>query len=288
MNLNKIDRVFFGRTEVPVTIFVPWDCNNNCKFCTTKHEYKTLYPACNLNNNMKKVKESIRKMTNNDFITDVVFTGGEPFARLDLLKELISEVKGVQRIFVNTSFSISDQHFNDVLKYLSSKKSKIDSVSVSCPFDGFDNYNRIQALAKFKDKEFFRLNSIISGNETQTQILSFLDKYFLPVFREFNFRADYRKIKQSSLHSTNDKFFKTLMSIPDFQFVTFNGCLVCRNDLFTTKYGKLYYHRGINNTALKFADMLVVNDFIIKQDGEIRYDWNAKCKMTNELFESFF
>ena len=86
MNLSKVDRVFFGRTEVPVTVFVPWDCNNNCKFCTTKHEYKSLYPMSNLDENMNKVKQSIRKMTNNDFVTDVVFTGGEPFADVELLK----------------------------------------------------------------------------------------------------------------------------------------------------------------------------------------------------------
>ena len=287
MDLRKIDRVFFGRTEVPVTVFVPWDCNNNCKFCTTKHEYKSLYPATTLDSNIEKVKQSIRLMTSSKTITDVVFTGGEPFEHLDLLKELINEVKGTQRVFVNTSFSISDQKFEEALIYLQSKRNKIDSVSVSCPFEGFNNFNRIEALSKFKDKKFFRINSIVTGKETKAQVVAFLDKYFLPVFREFNFRADYRKVTQATLHSANDKFFKTLMSIKEIQFVTFNGCLVCRNDLFKTKYGNLYYHRGINNTSLKYGDMLIVNDFVIKQDGEIRYDWNKNCKMTKELLESF-
>lgn len=117
--------------------------------------------------------------------------------------------------------------------------------------------------------------------------MQYLDTHFLPVFREFNFRADYRKIKQSSLHSANDKFFRTLMSTPELKYTGFTGCLVCRTDLFDSKYGKLIYHRGINNTALRFGDALVVNDFVIKQDGEIRFDWNDKCKMTEDLFESF-
>lgn len=94
MNLKSIDRVFFGRTEVPVTVFVPWDCNNNCKFCTTKHEYKTLYTSDKLQQNLENVKNSIKQMTSNDFVTDVVFTGGEPFERLDLLKQLIDEIQG--------------------------------------------------------------------------------------------------------------------------------------------------------------------------------------------------
>ena len=287
MNLSKVDRVFFGRTEVPVTVFVPWDCNNNCKFCTTKHEYKSLYPMSKLDENMNKVKQSIRKMTNNDFVTDVVFTGGEPFADIELLKQLIAEIQKPKRVFVNTSFSISDDDFNKALKYLSSKKCKIDSVSVSSPFNGFDNLDRIYALSKFKDNQFFRINSIVEGNETSTQIMQYLDTHFLSVFREFNFRADYRKIKQSSLHSANDKFFKTLMSIPELKYVGFTGCLVCRTDMFDSKYGKVIYHRGINDTSLRFGDALVVNDFVIKQDGEIRFDWNNKCKMTTDLFESF-
>ena len=287
MNLKSIDRVFFGRTEVPVTVFVPWDCNNNCKFCTTKHEYKTLYTSDKLQQNLENVKKSIKQMTSNDFVTDVVFTGGEPFERLDLLMQLIDEIQGAQQVFVNTSFTISDKKFKEAMTYLRSKRNKIDSVSVSCPFNGFSNFKRIHQLADFKDKKFFRINAIVNGNETQEDILKFLDDYFLPVFRELNFRADYRKIKQSSLHSANDKFFKTLMSIAELKYTHFTGCLVCRTDVFQSKYGHVIYHRGINDTSMKFGDALVVNDFVIKQDGEIRFDWNSKCKMTDELFESF-
>ena len=226
-------------------------------------------------------------MTSNDFVTDVVFTGGEPFERLDLLKELIAEIQGVQRVFVNTSFTISDEKFKEAMKYLKSKSNKLDSVSVSCPFNGFSNFKRIHELADFKDKKFFRINAIVDSNETREDILKFIDDYLLPVFRELDFRADYRKIKQSSLHSANDKFFKTLMSIDKLKYTHFTGCLVCRTDFFESEYGKVIYHRGVNDTSMKFGSALVVNDFVIKQDGEIRFDWNNKCKMTDELLESF-
>lgn len=33
-------RFIKGRSNLSCTIFVPWDCNNHCRFCTSKHMYK--------------------------------------------------------------------------------------------------------------------------------------------------------------------------------------------------------------------------------------------------------
>lgn len=35
----------------------------------------------------------------------------------------------------------------------------------------------------------------------------------------------------------------------------------------------LTYHRGTEQSSLRFGELLVINDFVIKQDGEFRYDW---------------
>ena len=62
-----------GRNNLALTIFVPFDCSNNCYFCTSKAGYRTNPP------NLRKVKEAIIDFfTNYRYpITDVVFTGGE-------------------------------------------------------------------------------------------------------------------------------------------------------------------------------------------------------------------
>ena len=63
-----------------VTVFVPYNCLNNCPFCINKAEYENPEGF-----SADKICESIRRM---DAITpycDFVFTGGEPFADLNVL-----------------------------------------------------------------------------------------------------------------------------------------------------------------------------------------------------------
>ena len=67
-----------------VTIFVPYDCKNHCPFCINKEEYGDMTGF-----SLEKIVESIRRM---DAITprcDFVFTGGEPFADIDMIGYLI-------------------------------------------------------------------------------------------------------------------------------------------------------------------------------------------------------
>ena len=35
-----MDNIIIGRDNISATIFVPYDCTNKCKFCTTKYLYK--------------------------------------------------------------------------------------------------------------------------------------------------------------------------------------------------------------------------------------------------------
>ena len=34
-------RLIVGRSNLSITVFVPWDCENKCPFCTTKSLYHT-------------------------------------------------------------------------------------------------------------------------------------------------------------------------------------------------------------------------------------------------------
>ena len=67
-----------------VTVFVPYDCGNNCPFCINKREYADCSTF-----SLEKIIESIRTM---DAITpycDFVFTGGEPLADLDSVNRVM-------------------------------------------------------------------------------------------------------------------------------------------------------------------------------------------------------
>lgn len=102
-----------------------------------------------------------------------------------------------------------------------------------------------------------------------------------------NFRKDYTECTQASLNDCRDPFLSTLMGMEDFTYQGHGGCLVCRNDVFWPRDDLMHrvtYHRGVELTSLRYGDFLIINDFVIKQDGEIRYDWTKgallpKCVM---------
>ncbi|MEG1594223.1 MAG: 4Fe-4S cluster-binding domain-containing protein, partial [Oscillibacter sp.] len=67
-----------------MTIFVPYDCRNNCPFCINKGEYANLEGF-----SAEKICESIQRMHAITPRCDFVFTGGEPLANLASLQRML-------------------------------------------------------------------------------------------------------------------------------------------------------------------------------------------------------
>ena len=101
-----------------VTIFVPYDCNNNRPFCINKGEYADLTGF-----SLEKICESIRRM---DAITpycDFVFTGGEPFADIKKLQTMIDLIPTTHRVFINTTLPVFEsQSEEDILAFAERNK----------------------------------------------------------------------------------------------------------------------------------------------------------------------
>ena len=76
-------RFIKGRSNLSCTIFVPWDCNNHCRFCTSKHMYKER--TCD----MDAIIAQIKKINQNPLITEFVLTGGEPLADIEKCQALL-------------------------------------------------------------------------------------------------------------------------------------------------------------------------------------------------------
>ena len=301
---NKIRRVMWGREERPLTLFVPWDCGHNCPFCTTKHEYETKYPPEKFDYFFARQKESLRRMLEYGFVDSVVFTGGEPLAdvgRLDELVDIARQCRRNVKIFVNTSLNLTEGQATlaiDYLRVCAAREDKVDGVSVSLPYADIEMFNArgYAALMRLMRMQswpynFVRVNSIIRGNESSAQIRKFVSA-ILATRKEFgvwsiNFRKDYTECTQANLNDCRDPFLSTLMCMEDFTYQGHGGCLVCRNDVFWPRDDEMHrvtYHRGVESTSLRYGDFLVINDFVIKQDGEIRYDWSdgavlPKCVM---------
>ena len=301
---SKIRRVMWGREERPLTMFVPWDCGYNCPFCTTKHEYETKYPAEKIDYFFNRQKESLRRMLEYGFVDSVVFTGGEPLADLERLDELVAIVRrssGEVKIYANTSLNLTEEQGSRAIEYLhlcGTRGDKINGISVSLPYADVEMFNAkgyaaLKRLVSVKPwpYNFIRVNSVIRGNEGSAQIRKFISSILRPC-REFgvwsiNFRKDYTECTQANLNDCHDPFMDTLMDMEDLTYQGHGGCLVCRNDVFWPKddiMHRVTYHRGVERSSLRYGDLLVINDFVIKQDGEIRYDWTdgtvlPKCVM---------
>ena len=311
---TKINRIMWGREEHPLTVFVPWDCGHHCPFCTTKREYETLYPARLLEKNFSCLKESIRRILEYEFIDEVVFTGGEPLADVERLQELVELAKGC-KVYINTSLNLDEQKTEEAIRYLvrscsqhSEGKCGVTGISVSLPYANVRMMNTkgYLALQKLFDRakdthyNWCRINSVVHGNETAEQIRTFLaDLSAIGNAKQawniwsVNLRKDYTECNQGNLNDCCDSIMRTLMSMPDLHYIGHGGCLVCRNDVFApedksrnNRIPRLTYHRGVENTSLRYGDFLIINDLVIKPNGEIRYDWGPGTMLPKRVMDT--
>lgn len=320
----KYSDVIYGRAEKTLTIFVPWDCDNSCKFCTTKHEYNKIHSEEIVMKNLENICTQLLFYISSGFFTHIVFTGGEPFNNLSGLNRIIKTIKTADpthkiNIYINTTLSFKDSKLDDVLKWILNNKNDINGISISRPLGNgsfYKNENTILQTIEFGMKHgldafseikknripLFRLNAYVNGIETEVEIKKYLDrwtkkensgKYF---FKEISFRSDYTITTPETLHSFNDKFFKTIIGMKSLEYLGSTQCLVCHTDLFkdTDREGLVIYHRGIRTTSILFGKKLIINDFVMKQNGDVFWDWEGGVltsvdknkQVLNELFKT--
>ena len=76
-----------------VTVFVPYDCQNNCPFCINKKEYADCSGF-----SLDAILRSIHTMDEITPRCDFVFTGGEPLADLGSLQKMLDAIPNTHRI----------------------------------------------------------------------------------------------------------------------------------------------------------------------------------------------
>lgn len=293
MIADKIRRVMWGREEHPATVFVPWDCGHRCPFCTTKAEYETKYPREKLDYYFSRQKESLRRLLEYGFVDDLVFTGGEPLADIKRLNELIDIAASRCKVYINTTLNLDGQQQEEAFEFLSRECGgpRVTGISVSIPYAdasmmnarGYDMIGRLmRECGHMMPYNWLRVNSVVLGDESAEQIRKFV-KDIISLERgkghgiwAINLRKDYTKCTQANLNDWADPTMQTLLSMEDMPYKGHGGCFVCRNDVFWPNgdmMHRLVYHRGVESTSIRSGDLMVINDIVVKQDGEIRYDW---------------
>ena len=253
-------RFIKGRSNLSCTIFVPWDCHNHCRFCTSKQMYKER--ACD----MDAILAQIKKINQNPLITEFVLTGGEPLADIEKCQILLDAME--KPCFVNTTFPLE----GDVQKRIDFvNNSKIAGINISRHMHQ-KFYEPILPMEDFKKiAKFIKLNVVLS----EAFDVDVFDSFIQPLKGMSNLniciRADYRNITKDNLKNRDEVFEKLIMK---YDYTVSGGCMVCNDDRFYNDDFEISYHRGMEHSLVKYGNRRYVNDVLITIDGMIYDDWD--------------
>lgn len=286
MKFFKKDSIKYvvGRSNLALTIFVPYDCPNHCPFCTSKNDYKS-----NSDFSLVEILKSINKIAYLNQITDIVITGGEPFASLPELQIILDTCKKYHKnIFINTTLPVKNKEEKEkIFNFILKNQRIISGINISrhmCLKTNLEDDSLIKDIYD-NTKLSIRINSVLLDVKAEyTRVSDFINKYS-PYVNSINFRSDYTKIKnQNDLRGLDNPFLQILFKLPELYYITSGGCLVCNNnDFVSDKHVYVSLHRGYEHSLVKQADYYIVNDIIIKQDGKILVDWDGEELNLNDL-----
>ena len=257
-----------GRNNLAATIYVPYDCDNNCPFCTSKIEYRQHFP------NVGRIVQALKSLVDNPLIQDIVFTGGEPLANMTILKMLvdITRNKG-KNVFINTTFP-KDSH--DSLFYLL-EEGNVSGINISRHESSYEQdsklfYNIAPDWLISKISVPVKINAVVTNVDSFiTKLPAMINRWNKPNIR-LCIRHDFRTTTFTNLHTlTDDPILNYLIQNYSFESHTF--CDVC--DTVNFEEG-ISYHRGMEHSSIKMGDTVIVNDIIVFPDGFIAYDWDRK------------
>lgn len=251
-----------GRYNLSATIFVPWDCSNNCHFCTSKATYRDTSAF-----DIWEVAQSIDALNKNPCVKEFVLTGGEPFADLNHLRFILSWC--LKPVYINTT--LPSDTLVDAVRIIDGED-KIRGVNISrhisCKLSNIASAEDLDLI----DKPI-RINTMFSNDDiSNVDKLEELICEFGKKRRDINIREDYRHVTLDTLKSRN-KLFSYLCERYD--YLASECCMVCNTDYFSVDDSFVCsYHRGLERSSVIFGDKCYVNDIIVAQDGKIYKDWD--------------
>ena len=272
-------RLIVGRSNLSITVFVPWDCENKCPFCTTK----SLYSSMDLS--LTNVIASLKELLKTD-VREIVITGGEPFSNLEGLDQILSTIyeHESKKVYINTTFPKKTQN-EKTLELIEKYRCFVRGINVS----------RHNGISSDEDRLFIRsvdcripvrINHIVDETTEKHMTTDDLEKLIYEasfVSSSLCFRYDYRKVLDTeqlkSIHS-ND-FLNRLFEMESLSYVNSHGCLVCNTDVFGYKRGvrdyDVRFHRGTQHTFVRTSMYGIINDIIVFPNGTVRLDWNENA-----------
>jgi len=270
-----------GRNNFAATVFVPYDCKNNCKFCTSKGEYKK-----NTRVSTPELHSFLSSMSKSNLVEDIVFTGGEPMSDIDTLSSMVANVAN-KNVFINTTL-IKDKYFefiNIVNNTNAIKGINISRHEVSYEEDckGFENIAEdwlIKGILKpvkiniVLNYNKFNTDDISNKAAVKTEIEKYIKRWESYSNVSLSFRLDYRYITTENLHNLTCDLISIFSEMFEYSGHTF--CDVCDSVIFQKNGQTISIHRGLEHSSFKMGNNIVINDVIMFPDGTVTYDWDKK------------
>ena len=252
-----------------VTVFVPYDCKNNCPFCINKQEYQNPVGF-----SVEKVCQSIRMFHDITPRCDFVFTGGEPFSDPDGLQVMMDCIPEGHRVFINTTLPVSDLFPEErIIEFTRVNKDKITCINVSRHMIHYVEESNDSLLARLHVP--VRINCVLFTGYPHDDMKAFADrfgKYGLPI----QFRADYTVTTLENLYKREgDEILEDLME--NFTYLGLDGCRIRCGYHFDNNGQHIAYHRTLPYSTItqeidgETYDILY--DVLIKQNGDPHSDW---------------
>lgn len=270
-----------GRDNLSATIFVPYDCTNNCKFCTSKK----MYQSC-----ARDKDEIIRKLKvlNNLDINEIVITGGEPFANMTFLSKMLDTISSDKDVYINTTLPIiypdMDEDIYDFIK----NNPKIKGINVSRHGNDFTEDRQLFSPNIFTDKMIGKLSVPVKINCVMSKnfdIETLLERWSKVKNVRLSLREDYRYVTKENLRDLNDETTQNLLNYCD--YLNHGGCDVCFDIKMQYKDLLVSLHRGLELSSIELGDTIIVNDIVVKPDGNIYYDWDDKNFDIDKMLKDF-
>jgi len=257
-----------------VTVFVPYDCKNNCPFCVNKEEY-----ACMDGFSADKICASIEKMNKLTPYCDFVFTGGEPFANLETLQKMLDRVANTHKVFINTTLPVSQYVTEeDIIAFTEKNKDKITCINVSRHMQHYVQESNDELLTKIAVP--FRINCVLYKHYPKEGIIPYLERFRKISGATIQFRFDYTATTPENLYEeATDQILQDLNRLAT--FTGLDGCRMRCGFHFDYKGMELTYHKTLPYSTVIEKDpktgvtYAILYDILIKQTGSIHGDWDS-------------
>ena len=255
-----------------VTIFVPYDCGNNCPFCINKKEYADMTGF-----SAEAICESIRTMDEITPYCDFVFTGGEPFANLQSLQVMLDAIPRTHKVYINTTLPLlNGVTEDDIVAFAEKNKDKITCINVSRHLVKYVKESGDDLIARMPVP--VRVNCVLFRDYPKDRLVPYIER-IQSLGRPIQFRFDYTDTTPENLYDReHDMIYQDLCKVA--RYTGLDGCRMRCGFHFDYNGLELTYHKTLPySTIVKTGEdgvtYDILYDILIKQTGELHSDWTG-------------